>query len=454
MASLENRNGTGNLRRLGVELAATPPEAPQPNGNPPPSDSGRRVRPPADTPAIVPSASEIVDASLKEDARVAQTYSDHFADRASTGIPNALRARSAFETFRPSKFTAQQRDPRRYLAPGEDLATTMTQLVQDGVDRLRTNTRRQGLRIELTPEIANQVKEPGPHGTRTMFLPDVLRMIEMKLPAAPTLRDEPALTACAAALKAQKHLDEIEGKPAVTSGNGGVASDHAAIDQAPANTADFITARVHRLLGDVSSPEVLPVLSPPVAADHGQVKQNIQSFELRAGPSDVTAYHDFNALQIAFEHVWAEVVDARVSQVGSDFYHAYVDLLDFLGQPADPKTGKPIAPPPVVTSIDDIKNLIQDASMLGRVADNAAPATAFSADFLTGTNTRVKISSTDSTSTIRAIFRTRIRRPDSWMARWHRFASKSTWRIHRPRRTRHSRLSFRPSPGSKHCSSR
>ena len=89
-------------------------------------------------------------------------------------------------------------------------------------------------------------------------------------------------------------------------------------------------------------------------------------------------------MQIAFEHVWAEVFDDRLTQLGREFYHAYVDLLDFVGNPVDPVTGKPIAPPEVISSIQDITTLIQNASMLGRVADNSTPSTKLSADFMTG----------------------------------------------------------------------
>jgi hypothetical protein len=348
--------------------------------------------------STVPSASEVVDASFKEDGRVQQAYSKHLTDRTGKSIPNALRAQSAFKHFQPSQFTKREREPRRYLAPGENLATAMTRLAHDGVARIRDNANRQGLRVELTPEITNLIEDPGNGEMRAIFLPDILKIITMKLPAAPTLRDEPALTACAAALQAQQNIDAIEGNPAGLqegdkadqggdAGKGddaGKGGDQAAEDHEPANTADFVTAHVHGLLADVPSPDLPLAVSPPVAADQGQVKQNIQSFELRSGPSDVTAYHDFNALQIAFEHVWAELVDDRLSQAGQELYHAYVDLLDFLGNPIDPTTGKPMAPPPALTSITDITNLIQDASMLGRITDNATPATAVSADFMTG----------------------------------------------------------------------
>jgi hypothetical protein len=333
----------------------------------------------------IPSASEVIDASFKEDTKVQQKYSEHLAARTQKAIPNALRADAAFTHFAPSKFTQREREPRRFLAPGENLAATMTRLANDGVDRLRSDTNRQGLRVELTSDFKNLLNAPGGDaGLQTIDLVTVLNIVAAKLPAAPTLRDDPALTACAAALEVQNRIDAIEGKKTAPPANKDPNSDSARKDAEPASAKDFVTKHVHDLLANVPSPEEPPVLASPAAADHGQVKQNIQNFELRSGASDVTSYHDFNSLQIAFEHVWSEVFDERLGQLGRELYCTYIDLLDFVGNPTDPKTGQPIKASLTVTSIEDITNLIQDASMLGRVTDNATPSTALSADFMTG----------------------------------------------------------------------
>lgn len=331
----------------------------------------------------VPTASEVIDATFKEDTNVQLKYSEHLATRAQKAIPNALRAKSAFTNFRPSLFTQSEREPRRYLKPGQDLEATMTTLVQNGVDRIRTDTNRKGLRVELTSSFKDLLNAPGgAAAVETIDLAAVLNLVATKLPTAPTLRDDPALTACAATLQVQKRLDEIEGKKSTPSQPKATNSDSESEDTEPESAKDFVTRHVHSLLARVPSPEEPPVLAPPAAADHGQVRQNIQNFELRSGPSDVTSYHDFNSLQIAFEHVWAEVFDERLGQLGRDLYHSYIDLLDFVGGPTNPRTGQPIAPPAVVNSIQDITNLIQDASMLGRVTNNATPSTALSSAFM------------------------------------------------------------------------
>lgn len=320
--------------------------------------------------STVSSASQIVDGAFKEDSRIQKVYLEHLTARSKKAIPNAMRAQSAFKSFQPSQFTQREREPRRYLAPSENLTTTMMRIAKEGIDRLHDNTRREGLRVEITEDFKKLLKKSDGGGEAlTIDWPTVLNIFATKLPSAPTLRDEPALTECAAALAVQKRINEIEGK----SGAPSEKEDKTLTkeDKEPANTKEFVGKHVHDLLANVPSPEERPVLLPPAAADHGQVKENIQNFELRSGPSDVTAYHDFNNLQIAFEHVWAEVFDDRLTQLGREFYHAYVDLLDFVG--INPKNGKPLAPPATITSIDDITNLIQNASMLSRVASNATP---------------------------------------------------------------------------------
>ncbi len=244
--------------------------------------------------------------------------------------------------------------------------------------RLGTDAKRQGLRVELTDSFKGLLTPAGGAGApQSLKLEAVLKILTTKLPTAPTLRDEPALTKCAAALAVQQRLDVIEGKataPSKEEEEKGGVSDSTPEDQTAESTAAFVAKHVHGLLANVPSPEEPPRLLPPAAADHGQVKKNIQNFELRSGAADVTAYHDFNSLQIAFEHVWAEMFDDRLRQTGQEFYHAYIDLLDFLGNPLDA--------PPTITSIQDITNLIQDASMLGRVANNATPSPALPPDFM------------------------------------------------------------------------
>ena len=57
----------------------------------------------------------------------------------------------------------------------------------------------------------------------------------------------------------------------------------------------------------------------------------LQTFELRPGASDVTSYHDFHTLQIAFPHVWTRLFDGELEALGRELYREYVKLKDFGG---------------------------------------------------------------------------------------------------------------------------
>src|SRR5262249_52749120 len=82
-------------------------------------------------------------------------------------------------------------------------------------------------------------------------------------------------------------------------------------------------------------------------------------FELSTGASDADSYHDFFRLQIAFEDVWAELLDTRIAQLAQQLYATWDALMDesadryddsgatdrkkrFSTLPTDPATGKPI----------------------------------------------------------------------------------------------------------------
>lgn len=327
--------------------------------------------------AVVPSASAVVDAAFKEDTKVQQVFAEHLAPRTQDRLKNALLAKKAFEPFRPSKFSAREREPRRYLQPGENLGTAMTRIAKDGVDRMRKNANPKGIRIRPatgTPDFLMNAE--GNAVAKAVQAETLMQFLASKLPAATTARVDPALTACLAKIQIDARFDQIEGKaneaPQVQSNK---ESTDSGSDELP-DTKTFVAKHVHGLLATVPSPEEPPILSQPVASDEAKAKQNIQNFELRSGAADVTSYHDFNSLQIAFEHVWSELVDEKLGQVGRDLYNSYVDLLKFVGDPLDPATNQPIEAEQTITSIDDITTLMQNASMLGQVVNaGSLPAT-------------------------------------------------------------------------------
>jgi hypothetical protein len=305
----------------------------------------------------------------------------------------------AFKHFAPSQFTKRERDARTYLAQGENLYTAIDRVVKHGVEQMKSGEDRHSLKLRLTDGVREQMHlGEGDPVDLTVTLAQILGLLNLKLPGTPSLLDDAALTKCAAEKVAQKHLDEIEentkeddkntdktdpvttktveGKKSVdasctkdqgaTDGNSQDGTDgNSGVDETA--VMDFISERVNALMEHMPSPETQPVLVPPDEAELARAKDAIAKFELNSGPSDVTSYHDFNTLRIAFEHVWAEVFDQRLHRLGREIYETYIGVLAEMGLPPDVKAS--------VSSKDDIKSLMSDARDLGRIAADTGSAT-------------------------------------------------------------------------------
>ena len=103
----------------------------------------------------------------------------------------------------------------------------------------------------------------------------------------------------------------------------------------------------------------------PNSADDDKVqKETLQNFELRIGASDVTAYHDFHTLQIAFQHVWTRIFDGQLTTLGQDLYREYVRLKDFSGSTASDMP---------VGSLADLRRLIDEINKLSQFVDEETP---------------------------------------------------------------------------------
>ncbi|MCC6768572.1 MAG: hypothetical protein IT240_05985, partial [Bacteroidia bacterium] len=68
------------------------------------------------------------------------------------------------------------------------------------------------------------------------------------------------------------------------------------------------------------------VLQPGQRADQKIVEGSISSLSLRQGPADTPAFYDFHQVQIAFEHVWQEVIDNGVVDLAEQLYDKVVEM--------------------------------------------------------------------------------------------------------------------------------
>ena len=88
---------------------------------------------------------------------------------------------------------------------------------------------------------------------------------------------------------------------------------------------DFVQTHILQLMSEITHPET-PVsyqadIMRPI---QGDISENIGQLELTGGPADVTAYHDFYNLQIAFEHIWTEIFDKETVGVAREFFEKWI----------------------------------------------------------------------------------------------------------------------------------
>ncbi len=88
---------------------------------------------------------------------------------------------------------------------------------------------------------------------------------------------------------------------------------------------DFIQTKITQLMSEVTHPETSVSYQADITRlKLGKLSENIKQLEFTGGPADVTAYHDFYNLQIAFEHIWTELFDEETVNVTRDLIEKWI----------------------------------------------------------------------------------------------------------------------------------
>lgn len=124
---------------------------------------------------------------------------------------------------------------------------------------------------------------------------------------------------------------------------------------------------VGNLVNDVAPPEEARIFRVATRAGLAEVEQGVNGFSLHSGPADVPAHYEFHHLQIAFEHVWQELFDDKLSHKGAELFAELVELgvdpkdfsagyYDFSGleETVAQQSGTPVDPPAKVIREFDI----------------------------------------------------------------------------------------------------
>jgi hypothetical protein len=289
------------------------------------------------------------------------------AQRRALALPAAAlkkRTASVFRQFSLSRVPAERRQEPTYFQAGDDLGAKQRVIADRALATLgggiaRPGTRRLG--IQLTrDEVADLGLAIGVDGivdghvsvTRLMQL--VSRRTGGHLTRAPSIGErckaeheaERSYRAALARCGAEEEDDGSNGGP--TNGQLDIVSTDA-----------FVRDQLARQMQHVTSPET--------ELAYGIERNGVLSATItRPGPAEVTSYHDFHELQIAFESIWKEAFDGRLLSGAQELYAEIVryanqvsgvpeELVESINEP--------------VETVDDLRRLYEDVRLLQQLIE-------------------------------------------------------------------------------------
>jgi hypothetical protein len=319
-------------------------------------------------PAATPGPEALVQARIERlfavDQGVRDVVTTQMASRNTASRAVQARAKRAFRGFTPSRFSAEERADLKYLAPGDDLLNVHEQIVTAGADDVRSAPPTGAIRIRDGSEIAKKIERDG--GTGRLDLEELVRYVAGKHSGSPVVTDYEAQNPWHAELEAERMIAAIEGTevtPRAGEGAGELPGAPAASDGN--GVAALVHEEVNLQMGQASPPESQVRFMVPSRSDQGEVQESVDTFELRAGASDVTSYHDFTTVQIAFQSVWTEVFDGQLAKLGQELYGEWVKLKQFAGDDAAANRG--------IDTIDDLRRLMDEVKSLSTRTADAIP---------------------------------------------------------------------------------
>jgi hypothetical protein len=354
--SARTRSAGGRAARADIRAAARSTEAPSPPQNP------------------IDSA---IDTLFTTDDRVRDALTTRLKERSEASDAVAKRAVDAFENFTASRRSEEERAQPQYFAAGDDLTHAHKAVITEGVAAMRKSdvNRSMTIRPGESEKLKALIDENGADGDSlagTMDLQALVSYVNSTSSAGISLNATPEFTSCQAEVEAERRLKAVEAPPKThrTSRNGGSSdSDEGTGTGKP---AEFVRANVKKQMGTATSPESELSYAVPGRTDRERLQEDeqeklqksIETFELRNGPSDVTSYHDFNTLQIAFQSVWTEVFDGQLTALGQELFQECVKLKEFAGLEGKHRD---------IDTIDDLRDLMNEVRSLSRFTQEEIP---------------------------------------------------------------------------------
>jgi hypothetical protein len=293
----------------------------------------------------------------------------------------AQRAQKAFADFVPSRHSKGELQQPTFVVRGEKVTESQISLFSKRVEVIHQSPPKRSIRLVSTDalkQFVKQTKSDDGSTTSTVDLSKLVYFINGKVSGPRLVARQSAFTNCKAQQDAARRIqqaiqDATNGVAPKGSSNGvNGAKDSAPPDNTPVPapkdepeklTADQVVQdNVALQMKTATSPETQLAYAIPSLS---QKQGDVQSFELRTGPTDTVAYHDFYSLQIAFESIWEELIDPQVTALGKQLYEEYVKVKDFVG--ADDGTDGSFS------TLSDLQNLMAEIRSFTVAATDGMP---------------------------------------------------------------------------------
>ncbi|MGH2921127.1 MAG: hypothetical protein ACRDKU_03575 [Gaiellaceae bacterium] len=320
---------------------------------------------PAEYPSATGSERVAVDAIFRSDAALRHALSENLKPRQADAEAIAGRVDSAFAAFSLIPVVSEELPQSTYVEPGAEVKETLDRVILEGVEALKSSDAAHGITVSNRAALATVVPElsEGSESAVETKLEKIIEFINEKSNGS-SLTNAPAFTKCQAEVRAEEIVAAID--------TGSEENVEAADNGTPATTREadeLVKDSVNLQMGSATSPEEqlaygsMPRI--PNTADKDETQTRIlETFQLRPGASDVTSYHDFHTLQIAFQHVWTRIFDGELEKLGRDLYREYVRLKDYGGvSTADLE----------VSTADDLQRLIDEVRKLSQWVEDETP---------------------------------------------------------------------------------
>jgi hypothetical protein len=307
-----------------------------------------------------------VDASFRADAALRSAVTDNLKPLRVQSEAIARRVDRAFAEFTPNPLSSHELTRRNYVERGEDVGETLDRVVSEGVDAFRSSDAAPAITFRNRAELEELVTEPSESSSSAgkAELEPLLDFIDEKRSGSSLIK-APAYTRCKAQLQADGIVASVESPPDAD-------ADEAAVEDTTTtshNGDQLVKNSVNLQMSSATSPEAalaygsMPTI-PNTADDDKTQARILETFQLRPGASDVTSYHDFHTLQIAFPHVWTRIFSGELESLGRELYREYVKLKDFGGSTTSDLR---------VSTLDDLRRLIEEVRKLSQRVEDEIP---------------------------------------------------------------------------------